>query len=128
MSAKIILTEPNKLLRQISEAVTGVGAEEQKLMDDMLDTMYEANGVGLAAPQVGVNKRIFIIDAGIREEIKNPIAMINPIITNIKKNISIYEEGCLSFPGHYAELERPDEITVEYLDEYNFFYLNRHYH
>ena len=82
----------------------------------MFQTMYEANGVGLAAPQVGINKRIFVIDSGAREEIKKPIAMINPIITSIKKSLSVYEEGCLSFPGHYAELERPDEITVEYLD------------
>ena len=115
---KIVLA-PDPALRKTCDPLEQVDSHHQKLIKEMFETMYEANGVGLAAPQVGVNKRIFIIDAGIREEIKNPIAMINPIITNIKKNISIYEEGCLSFPGHYAELERPDEITVEYLDEYN---------
>jgi peptide deformylase len=115
---KIVLA-PDPALRKTCDPLEQVDSHHQKLIKEMFETMYEANVVGLAAPQVGVNKRIFIIDAGIREEIKNPIAMINPIITNIKKNISIYEEGCLSFPGHYAELERPDEITVEYLDEYN---------
>ncbi|MDB9776262.1 peptide deformylase [Alphaproteobacteria bacterium] len=115
---KIVLA-PNPALKKTCDPLEQVDSHHQKLIKEMFETMYEANGVGLAAPQVGINKRIFVIDAGAREEIKNPIAMINPILTNIKKMTSIYEEGCLSFPGHYAELERPDEITVEYLDENN---------
>ena len=115
---KIVLA-PDPVLRIVCDPLAQVDSHHKKLIKEMFETMYEANGVGLAAPQVGINKRIFIIDAGAREEIKNPIAMINPIITNIKKKTSIYEEGCLSFPSHYAELERSDEITVEYLDEYN---------
>ncbi|MDC0861081.1 peptide deformylase [Alphaproteobacteria bacterium] len=115
---KIVLA-PDPALKKTCDPLEQVDSHHQKLIKEMFKTMYKANGVGLAAPQVGINKRIFVIDAGAREEIKNPIAMINPILTNIKKTTSIYEEGCLSFPGHYAELERPDEITVEYLDENN---------
>ena len=115
---KIVLA-PDPALKKTCDPLEQVDSHHQKLIKEMFETMYKANGVGLAAPQVGINKRIFVIDAGAREEIKNPIAMINPILTNIKKTTSIYEEGCLSFPGHYAELERPDEIIVEYLDENN---------
>ena len=115
---KIVLA-PDPALRKICDPLEQIDSHHQELIKQMFETMYEANGVGLAAPQVGINKRIFIIDAGAREEIKNPIAMINPKILKIKKTISTYEEGCLSFPGHYAELERPDEITIEYLDENN---------
>ena len=115
---KIVLA-PDPALKKTCDPLEQVDIHHQKLIKEMFETMYEANGVGLAAPQVGINKRIFVIDAGAREDIKNRIAMINPILTNIKKTTSLYEEGCLSFPGHYAELERPDEITVEYLDENN---------
>jgi peptide deformylase len=111
-----IVFAPDPILRQTCEQLEQVDEHHVKLIKEMFQTMYEANGVGLAAPQVGINKRIFVIDSGAREEIKKPIAMINPIVTSIKKSLSVYEEGCLSFPGHYAELERPDEITVEYLD------------
>ena len=116
MSAKIILTEPNKLLRQISEAVTGVGAEEQKLMDDMLDTMYEANGIGLAAIQIGIPKRIIVMDLSKDENKKEPIYFVNPVVKNRNSKKAIYEEGCLSVPGQFAEIERPNACDVEYLD------------
>lgn len=115
---KIILA-PDPILRTTCKPLEQVDKHHQDLIKNMFITMYESNGVGLAAPQIGINKRIFVLDAGAREEVKNPIAMINPVITNIKKDLSTFEEGCLSFPGHYAELERPDEITIEYLDQNN---------
>ena len=81
--------------------------------------MYEANGVGLAAPQVGIDMRIFILDPGAKEEEKKPLAMINPVLLSIDENLTPYEEGCLSFPEHFAEIDRPDKLTIEYLDENN---------
>ena len=81
--------------------------------------MYDANGVGLAAPQVGLDMRIFIVDAAAREEEKTPITMINPKIISIKDDLVPYEEGCLSFPEHFAEIDRPDKLKIEYIDENN---------
>ena len=116
MAAKTIITEPNKLLRQISKPVESVGKEEQQLMNDMLDTMYAANGIGLAAIQIGIPKRVIVIDLSRTEEKKNPLYFVNPeIITNSKNDIS-YEEGCLSVPGQFAEINRPDKCRVKYLD------------
>ena len=116
MAIRKILTEPNKLLRQISKPVEKVGKEEQKLMDDMLETMYEAPGIGLAAIQIGVPKRIIVIDIGRDESKKEPRYFINPVIKNKNKTKSIYEEGCLSVPDQFAEIERPNSCEVEYLD------------
>ena len=81
--------------------------------------MYDANGVGLAAPQVGLDMRIFIVDAAAREEEKTPITMINPKIISIEDDLVPYEEGCLSFPEHFAEIDRPDKLKIEYIDENN---------
>ena len=116
MSVKTILTEPNKLLRQISIVVTEVGSEEQKLMNDMLDTMYTANGIGLAAIQIGVPKRIIVMDISKDENKKEPMYFVNPVIK--KKNLekSTYEEGCLSVPNQFAEIDRPSKCEIEYLD------------
>ena len=114
MTIKTILTEPNKILRQISIPVDKVGSEEQKLMDDMLDTMYAAPGIGLAAIQIGIPKRIIVMDIG--KEKKEPIYFVNPTIKNKNKKKSIYEEGCLSVPNQFAEIERPNECEIEYLD------------
>ena len=116
MSVKIILTEPNKLLRQISKSVEKVGNEERALMDDMLDTMYDAPGIGLAAIQIGVPKRIIVMDISRDENKKEPMYFINPIIKNQNKEKSKYEEGCLSVPDQFAEIERPNACEVEYLD------------
>ena len=80
MSVKTILTEPNKILRQISKSVKGVGIEEKKLMDDMLDTMYAANGIGLAAIQIGIPKRIIVMDISKDENKKEPMYFVNPVI------------------------------------------------
>ena len=116
MSIKKILIEPNKLLRQVSKVVEKVGNEERVLMDDMLDTMYDAPGIGLAAIQIGVPKRIIVMDISRDENIKEPRYFVNPIIKNKNKVKAKYEEGCLSVPDQFAEIERPNACEVEYLD------------
>ena len=116
MSVKIILTEPNKLLRQVSKSVEKVGDEERALMDDMLETMYEAPGIGLAAIQIGVPKRIIVMDISRDEDKKEPRYFVNPIIKNRNKEKVKYEEGCLSVPDQFAEIERPNSCEIEYLD------------
>ena len=118
MTIKSILTEPNKTLRQVSKSVKSVGREEQKLMDDMIETMYEANGIGLAAIQIGVPKRIIVMDISKQENKKEPRYFVNPVIKN--KNIlkATYEEGCLSVPNQFAEIDRPSKCDIEYLDYY----------
>ena len=116
MSVKIILTEPNKLLREISKPVNEVGMEEQKLMDDMLETMYVVNGIGLAAIQVGVPKRIIVMDICRDENTKNPMYFVNPIIKKKSLEKVTYEEGCLSVPNQFAEIDRPNACEVEFLD------------
>ena len=115
MTIRNILTEPNKILRQVSIKVEGVGKEEQKLMDDMLETMYAANGIGLAAIQIGVPKRIIVMDLS-KDKEKKPMFFVNPEINNKNKIHSIYEEGCLSVPNQFAEIERPSTCEVKYLD------------
>ena len=116
MGIKTILTEPDKLLRQVSKPVEKVGDLERELMKDMLDTMYTAKGIGLAAIQIGVPKRIIVMDISKEENKKNPMYFVNPII--IKKNDEkvTYEEGCLSVPNQFAEIDRPSKCEVEYLD------------
>ena len=116
MGIKTILTEPNKILRQISNPVDHVGEEEQKLMDDMLETMYAAPGIGLAAIQIGIPKRIIIMDISREKENKNPLHFINPEIVWKADEDIIYEEGCLSVPNQFAEINRPKECHVKYLD------------
>jgi len=116
MAVKQILKEPNQLLRQISEPVDKVGENEQKLMDDMLETMYAANGIGLAAIQIGFPKRIIVIDISKDETNKNPMYFVNPIILNKATEQSNYLEGCLSLPDQFAEIKRPEKCEVEYLD------------
>ena len=116
MSVKKILTEPNKLLRQVSKTVEKVGEEEKKLMDDMLDTMYAAPGIGLAAIQIGIPKRIIVMDVSRDENKKEPMFFVNPVIKNKNSEKAKYEEGCLSVPNQFAEIERPNMCEVEYLD------------
>ena len=116
MAVKTILTEPNKILRQVSLPVEKIGKEEQVLMDDMLETMYMAKGIGLAAIQVGVPKRIIVMDIGNRDKEKEPMYFVNPIIKNKNSKHSTYEEGCLSVPNQFAEVNRPSSCEVEYLD------------
>ena len=116
MSVKTIITEPNKLLREISIPVEKVDKYEQTLMDDMLETMYAANGIGLAAIQIGIPKRIIVIDISKDANNKKPIFFVNPIIKEKDLEKSIYEEGCLSVPNQFAEIERSKKCEVEYLD------------
>ena len=116
MTVKIILTEPNKLLRQVSLPVEKVGNEEKQLMDDMLETMYQAKGIGLAAIQIGVPKRIIVMDIGNKEKEKEPMYFVNPVIKNKNSKHSTYEEGCLSVPNQFAEVNRPSTCEVEFLD------------
>ena len=116
MAIKTIITEPNNILRQKSKPVETVTQEDRQLMDDMLETMYQANGIGLAAIQIGVPKRIIVLDISKNEEKKNPMYLVNPIIKNKDSQSSTYEEGCLSVPNFFAEIERPKKCEVEYLD------------
>tara|TARA_B100000161_G_scaffold263465_1_gene234905 strand:- start:237 stop:755 length:519 start_codon:yes stop_codon:yes gene_type:complete len=116
MTVRTILTEPNKILRQVSKNVENVGKIEQELMDDMLETMYAANGIGLAAIQIGVPKRIIVMDISKDEKKKEPRYFVNPIIKNKDPIRSTYEEGCLSVPNQFAEIDRPSKCDVEYLD------------
>ena len=116
MTVKTILTEPNKILRQISLTVKKVEKEEQILMDDMLETMYDAKGIGLAAIQIGIPKRIIVMDISKDNEKNNPMYLVNPIIKNRNLNLSKYIEGCLSLPDQFAEVDRPSTCEVEYLD------------
>ena len=116
MSVKKIVIEPDPILRKKSESVEKVDANLKKLLDDMLETMYSAPGIGLAAVQVGILKRLIVIDISKEKEKKNPLFLINPVITFKSKNFSTYEEGCLSLPGHFAEIERPAECHLNYVD------------
>ncbi len=116
MTIKKILTEPNKILRQVSKPVANVGREERLLMDDMIETMYNANGIGLAAIQIGIPKRIIVMDISKDKKSKKPMYFVNPKIKNKNSSFSTYEEGCLSVPEQFAEVDRPSSCEVEYLD------------
>jgi|TARA_B110001450_G_scaffold211647_1_gene203315 peptide deformylase len=116
MSKKKIIIEPDPILRRKCERLENIDDNIKKLMNDMLETMYDAPGIGLAAIQVGVLKRIVVIDISKEPEKKNPLFLINPEITYKSKNTSTYEEGCLSLPGQFAEIERPAECHIKYID------------
>ena len=111
-----ILTEPDSFLRKKCEPLEKVDVDTKKLMDDMLETMYAAPGIGLAAVQIGILKRVVVIDVSKVEEERKPLFLVNPQIIHQSKNTSIYEEGCLSLPGQFAEIERPAECIVKYID------------
>jgi peptide deformylase len=114
-----ILTAPDPRLKQKSARVGTVDDATRRLMDDMLETMYQAPGIGLAAPQVGVQRCIIVVDIGKTEEDRQPIRMCNPEIVWASDDDNVYEEGCLSVPEHYAEVVRPRAIRVRYVDEQN---------
>ena len=116
MSQRKIVIEPDPILRKKSEILEKVDDELRGLLDDMLETMYSAPGIGLAAVQVGILKRAIVIDISKDKEKKNPFFLINPEIISKSKNTSTYEEGCLSLPGYFAEIERPAECTIKYID------------
>ena len=116
MALREILIEPNKTLREKSLKVEQVDKDLQTLMDDMLETMYAAPGIGLAAIQVGIPKRVIVLDITPKDEPRNPMFFINPEIIDKSENNSTYEEGCLSVPGQFAEIDRPNKCHVRYLD------------
>lgn len=116
MSKRKIIIEPDPILREKSKTLEKVNDELRALLDDMLETMYAAPGIGLAANQIGVLKRLIVIDINRDNEKRNPIFLINPEIISSSKKTSIYEEGCLSLPGHYAEIERPAECNIKFVD------------
>ena len=116
MALRQILTEPNKILREKSLSVETVDEDLKKLMNDMLETMYAAPGIGLAAIQVGVPKRVIVLDIAPKDEPRNPMFFVNPEIIKKSDNNSTYEEGCLSVPGQFAEIDRPDKCHIKYLD------------
>ena len=116
MAIRQILVEPNKILRTKSTLVDKVDKDLQILMDDMLETMYAAPGIGLAAIQIGVAKRIIVLDIAPKDSPRNPMYFINPEIVQKSENHSTYEEGCLSVPGQFAEIDRPEKCHIKYLD------------
>ena len=116
MTIRKILTEPDPFLRQKSKPVEKVDDSIRKIMDDMLETMYEAPGIGLAAIQIGIPKRIIVLDISKDPEKKEPMYFINPEKVYTSEDQATYEEGCLSVPGQFAEIDRPDKCHIKYLD------------
>ena len=116
MTIRKILTEPDPFLRQKSKTVEKVDDSIRKIMDDMLETMYDAPGIGLAAIQIGIPKRIIVLDISKDPEKKEPMYFINPEKVYTSKDQATYEEGCLSVPGQFAEIDRPDKCHIKYLD------------
>ena len=116
MSDLKIIIAPDPRLLKVSQQVEDVDKSVKILLDDMLETMYAASGIGLAAVQVGVLKRLIVIDISKEKEKKNPLFLINPEIISKSKKTSIHEEGCLSLPGHFAEIERPAECQIKFID------------
>ena len=116
MALREIIVLPDKRLRQVSDPVKAVDAEVRALVDDMFETMYKAPGVGLAAIQVGVPKRVVTVDTAKKDEPENPQVFINPEIVWSSDDKSTYEEGCLSIPEYYEEVERPTQVKVRFMD------------
>lgn len=116
MAKRPIITLPDPILRQVSAPVERVDDELRGLMDDMLATMYAAPGVGLAAIQVGIPRRLFVVDAASEGEEPEPLCLVNPEIVALGPEMRLHEEGCLSIPDVHVEIERPSTLTVRYLD------------
>lgn len=116
MSKLTILTIPDPILRRQATAIERVDDELRRLADDMLETMYAAPGIGLAAPQVGVSRRLIVLDVAKDGEEKQPLVMVNPEIVRLGAERRVYEEGCLSIPEVKVEIERPGEVTVRFID------------
>ena len=117
MTIKEIITVPDEILKKVSEPIEKIGVNEKKLIDNLFDTMYNSNGIGLAAVQIGILKRILVVDVSNKDEKNQPIVLVNPVIKNLSDEKSIYEEGCLSIPETFVEIERPKICEVEYIDE-----------
>ncbi|WP_020179394.1 peptide deformylase [Methylopila sp. M107] len=117
MAAAPLVYLPDPKLRLVSAPVSASDAEVKALVKTMFDTMYDASGIGLAAIQIGVEKRVVTIDLAGKDEEPQPLVLINPEIVSASEEFSVYDEGCLSIPDYYEEVERPAEVTVRYLDE-----------
>jgi peptide deformylase len=116
MAIRPILTLPDPLLRKKAKPIERVDADLRRLMDDMLATMYDAPGIGLAAPQIGISRRLIVMDPAKDEAPKTPIVMVNPEIVTRSEEMRTHEEGCLSIPEFTAEIERPAKTLVAYID------------
>ena len=116
MSVKDIITVPDEILKKISQPIEKVSINEKKLINDLFETMYDSKGIGLAAVQVGILKRILVVDVSNKDEKKRPMSFINPVIKKVSDETSIYEEGCLSIPDTFIEIERPKICEVEYIN------------
>ena len=116
MSIKDIITVPDDTLKKISSPIENVGDNEKELIKDLFETMYNSNGIGLAAVQIGILKRILVIDISGKDEKKQPLSFINPVIKTVSDETSVYEEGCLSIPNTFIEIERPKTCEVEFID------------
>ncbi|WP_075291009.1 peptide deformylase [Pararhizobium arenae] len=116
MTIKPLIILPDPVLREVSRPIETVNDDIRRLADDMLETMYDAPGIGLAAIQIGVPRRMLVIDVSKEGEEKAPLVFINPEIVRTSDERSVYEEGCLSIPDYYAEVERPAALTVNYVD------------
>ena len=114
-----IIVAPDPRLKRKCAAVEAVDRTVRALMDDMLETMYAAPGIGLAAPQVGIASRVVVVDIARENEQRTPYRMANPEVVHVSEELASYEEGCLSLPEHYAEVTRPERATIRYLDENN---------
>ena len=119
MSILSIVKAPDPILKKRSMPVDAVNDEIRRLMDDMLETMYAAPGIGLAAPQVAIHKRVIVVDASDRDSERSPLQIANPEIVKRSDDIASFDEGCLSFPDQYAEVERPARVWVRYIDYNN---------
>ncbi len=119
MAILSIITAPDPRLKRISRPVERVDDEVRRLMDDMLETMHEAPGIGLAAPQVGVLRRVIVADVSHKDEPAAPFAMANPEVVWLSDDDWVHEEGCLSLPDHYADVSRPRQARIRYLDRDN---------
>jgi peptide deformylase len=119
MALLSVITAPDPRLKIKARAVPAVDAEVRRLMDDMLETMYHSIGIGLAAPQVGVAQRVLVVDVARDGEAPQPMRLANPEILWRSETLMLANEGCLSLPEHYAEVERPDAIRLRYVDHEN---------
>ena len=116
MSIREIITVPDEILKRVSKPIEKVGESEKKLIKDLFETMYSAKGIGLAAVQVGILKRVLVVDVSLKDEKKKPMCFINPTIRKLSDEMAVYEEGCLSIPDTFIEIQRPKICEIEYVD------------
>ena len=116
MTVKKLITVPDEALRKKSQDIQKIGREEKKLIQNLFETMYHHKGIGLAAIQIGIPKRIIVLDVMQKDDQRKPLCFINPVIKNLSNEKSKYEEGCLSIPNTFIEIERPKTCLIEYID------------